>query len=72
MLVLSRKTGQSIEIGDEVTVNVTDVKGNRVRLSIQAPQHVSILRSELTSENDILEQQHYVIESPIDRYVSIR
>ena len=52
MLVLSRKTGQSIEIGDEITVNVTEIKGNRVRISILAPRHVLILRSELTTEGD--------------------
>ena len=47
MLVLSRKVGQSIEIGDGVAITVTKVSGNRVTLGISAPDHVRILRTEL-------------------------
>ena len=71
MLVLSRKTGQSIEIGEEITVNVTQVKGNRVRLSIQAPRHIPIPRSEITTESDVLERPPHGTESLVDGRVAI-
>ncbi len=47
MLVLSRKVGQEILIGDNVRITVTKVSGNRVTLGIEAPDHVRILRGEL-------------------------
>jgi carbon storage regulator len=47
MLVLSRKLGQALVIGDEIQVTVQRVKGNRVTLGIQAPEHIHILRGEL-------------------------
>lgn len=49
MLVLSRKVGESIRIGDNVTITVTSVAGNRVRIGIDAPQTVSVRRTELLS-----------------------
>lgn len=47
MLVLSRKLGETLVIGPEITVTVVEVKGNRVRLGIKAPQQVTVLRGEL-------------------------
>ena len=47
MLVLSRKAGQGIQIGDNVLVTVTAIKGNRVALGRAAPNEVSIRRGEL-------------------------
>ena len=47
MLVLSRKVGQEIVIGDNVRITVTKVSGNRVTLGVDAPHHVRILRGEL-------------------------
>lgn len=47
MLVLSRKPQESILIGGNVSVRVISIRGNTVRLGIEAPQDVSILRSEL-------------------------
>lgn len=52
MLVLSRKAGQSIEIGNGITVTVTQIKGNKVRIGVKAPAEVPIHRHELTL-NDI-------------------
>ena len=49
MLVLSRKVGQEILIGDNVRITVTKVSGNRVTLGVDAPDHVRILRGELES-----------------------
>ncbi len=47
MLVLSRKVGEKIVIGDNIVVEVVKVKGNRVTLGLVAPKQVSILRNEL-------------------------
>jgi len=47
MLVLTRKAGERIVIADNVVVEVLEVQGNRVRIGIQAPQGVTILREEL-------------------------
>jgi carbon storage regulator len=47
MLVLTRKVGERIVIGDGITVEVLSVKGNRIRLGIEAPPGVSIVREEL-------------------------
>jgi carbon storage regulator len=47
MLVLTRKAGERIVIADNIVVEVLEVQGNRVRIGIQAPQGVTILREEL-------------------------
>ena len=47
MLVLSRKVGQEIIVGDSVRITITKVSGNRVTLGVDAPDHVRILRGEL-------------------------
>ena len=47
MLVLSRKNGESIRLGDDIEVTICQISGNRVRLAISAPQDVSIRCSEL-------------------------
>ncbi len=47
MLVLSRKLGQRILIGDNIYVTVLDVQGERVRLGFDAPRNVSIVRKEI-------------------------
>ena len=50
MLVLSRRTNQSIVIGPDITVTVLEVKGDQVRLGIQAPREVSVHREEIYAE----------------------
>ena len=47
MLILQRKAGESLLIGEDITIRVVAVDGTRVRLAISAPEDVSILRSEL-------------------------
>lgn len=49
MLILQRKTGESLVIGEDVTISVVSIEGGRVRLAISAPPNVSILRSELVT-----------------------
>lgn len=47
MLVLSRTRGEKIHVGDEITIEVRRISGNRVSLAIDAPRHVRVLRGEL-------------------------
>ena len=47
MLVLTRKPGEKIRIGDEIVLTVIEIKGNRIKLGIDAPTDVSIVRGEL-------------------------
>lgn len=47
MLVLSRKLGEKIVIDTDITITVVEVQGNRVKLGIQAPANVRVLRQEL-------------------------
>lgn len=47
MLILTRKIGETVMIGEEVTVTVLGVKGNQVRLGINAPKKISVHREEI-------------------------
>ena len=47
MLILQRKPGESVVIGEEISISVISVEGGRVRLAFSAPQEIPILRSEL-------------------------
>jgi carbon storage regulator len=47
MLVLTRKAGERIVIANNIIIEVLEIQGNRVRIGIQAPQGVAILREEL-------------------------
>jgi carbon storage regulator len=51
MLVLSRKENQSIQIGDDITIKVVLVAGRRVKLAIDAPRAVRVLRGELQADD---------------------
>lgn len=47
MLILQRKTGQSFVIGDDIEITIQEISGGRVRISVDAPKNVQILRKEL-------------------------
>ncbi len=47
MLVLTRKAGESIKIADNVTVTVLSIDGSRIRLGVEAPRAVHVVRGEL-------------------------
>lgn len=50
MLVLTRKSNQSIMIGDDVEISVLSVMGEKVRIGIQAPQEIPVFRKEIYLE----------------------
>jgi carbon storage regulator len=50
MLVLTRKAGENIHIGDQIVISVVRVKGKRAKLGIEAPPSVSVRRQELLFE----------------------
>ena len=47
MLILSRRAGESLKIGDEVTITVLGIKGNQVRIAIDAPREIAVHREEI-------------------------
>ena len=47
MLILTRRVGETLMIGDEVSVTVLGVKGNQVRLGVNAPRDISVHREEI-------------------------
>ena len=48
MLILTRKTGQGFTIGDDIEIIITEVSGDKVRVGIEAPKHIKVLRCELS------------------------
>jgi carbon storage regulator len=47
MLILTRRVGETLVVGDEITVTVLGVKGNQVRLGVNAPKDVAVHREEI-------------------------
>jgi carbon storage regulator len=47
MLVLTRRVSERIQIGDDVTLTIVRIDGNKVRIGIEAPEHVKVKRDEL-------------------------
>ncbi|MBT5020708.1 carbon storage regulator [Planctomicrobium sp.] len=53
MLVLTRKAGETIHIGDDVVLKVSEVSGNRVKICIDAPKVLRILRGEVAEQMEL-------------------
>lgn len=51
MLILTRRAGETLRIGDDVEVTVLGVKGNQVRVGIEAPKIITIIREELLTRD---------------------
>ena len=64
-LILQRKAGEALLIGDQIEVTVLSVEAGRVRLAIQAPKEVPILRSELKTAAEVNREAAGEEESPL-------
>jgi carbon storage regulator len=67
MLVLSRKVGEEIVLGNQVRVRVTAVHGKRVSLAIAAPAHVAVHRAEILSQWMDVPRAEEVIPASVPR-----
>lgn len=47
MLIITRKAGESLKIGDNVTINIAEVRGTQVKVQIEAPRDVAVHREEV-------------------------
>jgi len=65
MLILTRRAGETLMIGDEVTVTVLGVKGNQVRIGVNAPKAVAVHREEIY-ERIKKEQEDEVVDAVVD------
>ena len=62
MLILSRKIGEKIKIGNNVVLNILGIARNNVRIGIDAPKHITILRNEIyesIEEENVLSSKSY-------------
>jgi carbon storage regulator len=64
MLVLSRRVGERIVIDDEIVICVVEICADRVRLGVEAPQHVTVHREEVWEE---IRRESSAVESEMDR-----
>lgn len=69
MLILTRKPGESIYIGDKIIITVSEIKGNQVRIGIKAPPDMRIFREEIYRQ--ILEENKQAAEAAMDSNIGL-
>ena len=73
MLVLSRKPGEKIHIGELITITIVRIGPNTVRLGIEAPKHMNIIRDELVQLGNVVHEHgtYTEVEIPTDALVAV-
>jgi carbon storage regulator len=66
MLVLTRKVGEALNIGDEIKIVITEIKNKRIRIGIEAPKEIKIYRDEIYKQICEAETQQKTLE--INKY----
>jgi carbon storage regulator len=69
MLILTRRVGETVMIGNEVTVTVLGVKGNQVRIGVNAPKDVAVHREEIFERIKREQDQDSRAEAPVAKMV---
>ncbi len=64
MLILTRRVGETLMVGDDVTVTVLGVKGNQVRIGVNAPKDVPVHREEIYQRIQREKEQEQQAQSP--------
>ena len=57
MLILSRKKGEAIKIGDDIEIKVVSISGDQVKIGIDAPKHIEVYRQELYEQIQLENKQ---------------
>lgn len=70
MLILTRKSGEGIRIGDQITLKIIEIRGNQVRLGVEAPKDMSVHREEIYA---LIQEQNKAAaqSSPLDPEVLV-
>jgi len=71
MLILTRRIGETLKIGDNISVTVLDVKGSQVRVGVVAPKNVVVLREELVNRAHVSKEEVPGLSSPTGRQSEI-
>jgi len=67
MLILTRRVGETVMIGNEVTVTVLGVKGNQVRIGVNAPKDVAVHREEIYDRIKREEDGYPAVQTPVTK-----